>query len=117
MNHAHDQLCLLSRKLENTCQFDLPKLTVSFKVLSHWWLDFDVAGSTFRSVRTQRCSHVTDLNSVNQKLTRPTCSSRAATHLTWQPSTPKETGAPSSAVCPPTLERESYLMTAGLYCT
>ncbi|GFV87618.1 hypothetical protein TNCV_779021 [Trichonephila clavipes] len=29
-------------------------------------MDFDVGGSTFHSVRTGRCTHVTDSNSVNQ---------------------------------------------------
>ncbi|GFV33484.1 hypothetical protein TNCV_318101 [Trichonephila clavipes] len=43
------------------------KVPVSIKVLSHWWIDFDVGGSTFYSVRTRRCTRVTDLNSVNQR--------------------------------------------------
>ncbi|GFX43671.1 transposable element Tcb2 transposase [Trichonephila clavipes] len=31
------------------------------------WIDFDAGGSTFHSVRTRRCTRVTDLNSVNQR--------------------------------------------------
>ncbi|GFX53306.1 uncharacterized protein TNCV_362991 [Trichonephila clavipes] len=37
------------------------KVIVFFKVLSHWWIDFDVGGSTFHSVRTRRCPRVQDL--------------------------------------------------------
>ncbi|PRD23986.1 UNVERIFIED_CONTAM: hypothetical protein NCL1_44946 [Trichonephila clavipes] len=31
MNHEQDQLCLLSRKLENTCQFEIPKFSSPLK--------------------------------------------------------------------------------------
>ncbi|PRD35303.1 UNVERIFIED_CONTAM: hypothetical protein NCL1_11916 [Trichonephila clavipes] len=73
MSHAYDQQCLLSRKLTNTCQFDT-KIPVPFKVLSHWWIDFDVGGSTFHFVCTRRRTRVTDLNSVNQSTPCTFCS-------------------------------------------
>ncbi|PRD25329.1 UNVERIFIED_CONTAM: hypothetical protein NCL1_41243 [Trichonephila clavipes] len=44
------------------------KVPVSFKVIFDWWMDFDVRGSTFHSVRTRPCTHMTDLNSVNQSM-------------------------------------------------
>ncbi|GFS79102.1 uncharacterized protein TNCV_4408271 [Trichonephila clavipes] len=34
------------------------KVPVSFKALSHWWMDFGVGGSTFHSVRTRCCTPV-----------------------------------------------------------
>ncbi|GFX43638.1 hypothetical protein TNCV_510871 [Trichonephila clavipes] len=42
------------------------KVLVSFKVLSHWRIDYDIEGSTFQSIRTRCCTRVTDLNSVIQ---------------------------------------------------
>ncbi|GFT24530.1 uncharacterized protein TNCV_3253371 [Trichonephila clavipes] len=63
MNRAHDQQCLLSRKLQDTSgQFVRLKFPSPLK-FSHWWIDFDVRGSIFHSVRIRQCTRLTDLNS------------------------------------------------------
>ncbi|GFV32185.1 uncharacterized protein TNCV_1674731 [Trichonephila clavipes] len=41
------------------------KVPISFKVLSHWWINLYVGRSAFHSVRRRCCPRVTDLNSVN----------------------------------------------------
>ncbi|GFW14430.1 uncharacterized protein TNCV_298501 [Trichonephila clavipes] len=47
------------------------KVPVSFKVLSHWWIDFGVGGLIFHSVRTRSCTRVADLkNSLTKVRTK-----------------------------------------------
>ncbi|GFU96386.1 alpha-carbonic anhydrase domain-containing protein [Trichonephila clavipes] len=54
---------LFAQKLQMK-NYDIP--VAKSTIINNGHSDFDVGGSTFHSVRTRRCTRVTDLNSVNQ---------------------------------------------------
>ncbi|GFV32147.1 uncharacterized protein TNCV_1674361 [Trichonephila clavipes] len=46
-------------------------ITHTIKILSPWWIDLDVGGSAFHSVRTRRCTRVTDKIPLTKARTAP----------------------------------------------